>query len=55
MCITQLQLSATFPPTLRRHNHLVHPSRFLNINAFEWRRIRRIHHVLSKAVCACTG
>ncbi|KAJ7858229.1 hypothetical protein B0H14DRAFT_3447353 [Mycena olivaceomarginata] len=36
MCIAQLQLSTTFPPTLGRHNRLVHPSRFLNINAFEW-------------------
>ncbi|KAJ7802354.1 hypothetical protein B0H14DRAFT_3488507 [Mycena olivaceomarginata] len=37
MCIAQLQLSTAFPPTLGRHNRLVHPSRFLNINAFEWR------------------
>ncbi|KAJ7355240.1 hypothetical protein DFH08DRAFT_803286 [Mycena albidolilacea] len=51
MCLAQLQLSTTFPPTLRRHNCLVHPSGFLNSNAFEWRRIQRIYHVLSKAVC----
>jgi hypothetical protein len=38
------QLCAAFPLTLRPYDRLVHDAG--NINAFEWRNIRRVYHVV---------